>query len=119
MRFEKLWKGFLAAAERSGRARARRELLHMDDRLLADAGFSRVLLELGIEAWPWRARTDDGVVPTEVLVRTPAEREVELEVAADALRRYNDHELADLGIARGDIDRVVREGRPGIDRRAA
>ena len=112
---QKLWKVFMEAAERSGRARVRRELLRLDDRLLADAGFSREMLETGIEAWPWRAGTEDWVVPADVL----AENRRELVSAAEALRRYSDAELTDLGIARGEIDRAVREGRPGIDDRRA
>ena len=35
------------------------------------------------------------------------------------LEAYNDNELADLGIQRGQIEDVVRHGRPGIDRPAA
>ncbi len=117
MRFEKLWKLFLAAGERSGRARARRELLHMDDRLLADAGFSRELLELGVDAWPWRVQECADRLTSPLVEVEAAERE--LASAAEALRRYSDAELTDLGIARGDIDRAVREGRPGIDDRRA
>ena len=35
------------------RRRARRVLLAKSDRLLADLGFSRELLEEGVKAWPW------------------------------------------------------------------
>ena len=35
------------------------------------------------------------------------------------LEAYNDNELADLGIHRGQIEDVVRHGRPGIERPAA
>ena len=39
---------------RLGRSRLRRYLLTQSDRLLADAGFSRELLDEGVSAWPWR-----------------------------------------------------------------
>ena len=117
MRLEKLWNLFLRSAERSGRARARRELLHLDDRLLADAGFSRELLELGVDAWPWRVQAGADRLTSPLVGGEVAERE--LAIAAEALRRYSDAELTDLGIGRGDIDRAVREGRPGIDDRRA
>ena len=39
----------------AGRANARRYLLRQSDRVLADGGFSRELLERGNAAWPWRA----------------------------------------------------------------
>lgn len=44
-----------------GRARAREYLLRQDDRVLADSGFSRELLEQGNRFWPWRVDgTDSG-----------------------------------------------------------
>ena len=43
----------------------------------------------------------------------------EIGQAIDELSAYNDNELADLGIHRGQIEDVVRHGRPGIDRPAA
>ena len=50
--------GFIArlteVLESVGRERARRELLNLNDRYLADLGFSRELLEEGVQAWPWR-----------------------------------------------------------------
>ena len=45
--------------ENAGRSRARRALLAQSDRSLADAGFSRTLLESGIGAWPWRIEADE------------------------------------------------------------
>lgn len=47
--------GFLEAGRRR---QARRELLGMSDRLLADAGVSRNLLNQGVRAWPWRPESD-------------------------------------------------------------
>ena len=42
-----------------GRARARQVLLGLNDRLLEDAGFSRRLLEEGVDSWPWRLDVDE------------------------------------------------------------
>ena len=62
-------KRFVTALERgileTGRNRARRHLLERGDRFLADAGFSRELLERGNGAWPWRV--EDAAVPGPVL----------------------------------------------------
>ena len=99
------------ALHRLGRARTREVLLRQDDRLLADAGFSRELLLAGVDAWPWRtdaAATDDA--RDAALMRERQRR------AVRELRAMDDRELADLAIARADIPRAVREGRAGIDR---
>ena len=39
---------------RLARVRTLEVLLNSSDRLLEDAGFSRDLLEQGVDAWPWR-----------------------------------------------------------------
>jgi len=44
--------------ERLRRWRERRELLRLDDQMLADIGCSRALLQQGVLAWPWRAPED-------------------------------------------------------------
>ena len=49
----KLGSGSRALATLGGRRQARRALLAKSDRLLADMGFSRELLEQGVKAWPW------------------------------------------------------------------
>ena len=54
----KLLKGDHDSAEKAGRERARRAFLQMNDRLLADAGISRELLNRGVKAWPWRAEAN-------------------------------------------------------------
>ena len=41
--------------ESAGRRRTLRTFRNMNDRLLADAGISRELLEQGVRAWPWRS----------------------------------------------------------------
>lgn len=42
-----------------------------------------------------------------------------IETAIAELSRWSDRDLADLGIARGDIREAVLYGRPGIDDRRA
>ena len=46
--------GLIRARANSARGLVREELLTKDDRLLADIGISRELLEEGVGAWPWR-----------------------------------------------------------------
>ena len=46
-----------------GRTRACEVLLASSDRMLDDAGFSRKLLEQGVEAWPWRASDAEQKLP--------------------------------------------------------
>jgi uncharacterized protein YjiS (DUF1127 family) len=92
---------------RMGYARARAQLLQLSDRTLDDIGISRVLLAQGIDAWPWRE-----VSPT---VSTIDEAPLDVKPAIAELRRYNDAELNELGIARSQIETIVVKGREGID----
>ena len=90
----------------------RQILLAQSDHSLADAGISRARLEQGDRAWPWR----DEPEATPTAERTfDRNRRARLARAAEELARLDDHELADLGIGRGDIERAVRFGRPGIE----
>lgn len=98
---------------RVGHGRLRRELLRCDDRLLADAGFSRQLLEEGVGAWPWR-EVGLSADPAPGMERAEITRQ-ERRQAIKELGEYNDADLADLGIARANIEDAVRYGRPGID----
>jgi len=93
---------------RSGRVRARQELLRLSPRTLEDAGFSRELLESGVQAWPWRLENDSRAT-------TPTTSEQALRQAERELQSLSDRELDDLALARVDIPRAVREGRVGID----
>jgi uncharacterized protein YjiS (DUF1127 family) len=100
------------------RSRLRNDLLRLDPRLLADAGYSHELLLQGVRAWPWR---------------TPVERsaglrfarpltEADYRAAVAELESYSDTELQDLGLSRAAIPEAVRNGRPGFaedQRRAA
>ena len=109
----------------AGRTRARLDLLKRSERVLADGGFSRELLEQGNQAWPWRI---DGSLPTSSTpyihapagLRTPVpamqQRYASNAKAVADLNAYSDAELADLGIARTGIVEAVHCGRPGLDK---
>ncbi len=95
------------------RSRLRHDLLRLDARLLADAGFSRELVEAGVCAWPWRAPAE----PAEGLGslrfgRRPTEADYRAAIAE--LESYSDTDLLDLGLTRGAIPEAVRNGRPGF-----
>jgi uncharacterized protein YjiS (DUF1127 family) len=90
------------------RSRLRQNLLQLDARLLADAGFSRELVEDGVRAWPWRAPTE----PASGLGRPMTEADYRAAIAE--LESYSDTDLQDLGLNRGAIPEAVRNGRPGF-----
>jgi uncharacterized protein YjiS (DUF1127 family) len=92
------------------RSRLRYELLHLDARLLADAGFSRALVEAGVRAWPWRAPEE----PTSSLHFGRRTTEADYRAAIAELQSYSDSDLLDLGLSRGAIPEAVRNGRPGF-----
>ena len=93
-----------------GRKRALEFLLNSSDRVLEDAGFSRVLLEKGVQAWPWRAEQIDVNLQPAMFDASANDK------AVQELRAYSEKELHDLGISRGSIEDVVHHGRPGIER---
>ena len=93
-------------------AHTRHILLAQSDSSLADAGISRARLEQGDHAWPWRDEPE-GIPAAETT--SERRRRERLVRAAGELARLDDRELADLGIGRGDIERVVRFGRPGVE----
>ena len=98
------------------RSRLRNDLLRLNARLLADAGYSRALLEAGVRAFPWRLPAE----PAPALARVLSAAEYHAAVAE--LESYSDLELQDLGLSRAAIPEAVRHGRPGFpedERRAA
>jgi uncharacterized protein YjiS (DUF1127 family) len=104
----------------AGRARTRYSLLALDDRLLKDVGVSRELLLQGISAWPWReVEVETASVPKQKKIvnvySLVNEKEQEIQQAIKELKTYSARELADLGITHGDIEFVVRNGRPKLD----
>ena len=50
----------------SGYSRTAKELLKLSDRQLDDIGFSRVLLQRGYSAYPWRLEAVNHVIPDNV-----------------------------------------------------
>ena len=100
------------------RSRLRKDLLRLDARLLADAGYSRELLEAGVRAFPWRLPAEPPAAPALARVLSDAE----YHAAVAELESYSDLELQDLGLSRAAIPEAVRHGRPGFpedERRAA
>jgi uncharacterized protein YjiS (DUF1127 family) len=94
----------LAAFEKSGRRKALAELNTMSDRTLEDLGISRSLLSQGIQSWPWKSDME--------LTNSPKQsKSSEIKAAIRELQSYNDRDLADLGISRGEIAEIVRNGR--------
>ena len=92
------------------RSRLRQDLLQLDARLLKDAGFSRVLVEAGVHAWPWRTPTE----PSAALLLGRPLTEAEYRAAIAELESYSDTDLQDLGLSRNAIPEAVRTGRPGF-----
>ncbi len=104
----------------AGRSRLRSYLLTLSDRALKDLGFSRDMLQQGISSWPWRpsiARilSFDQKLKTYDVYGMVNKQEKEIRQAIAELRTYSDRELADLDIARENIEFVVRNGRPRLD----
>jgi uncharacterized protein YjiS (DUF1127 family) len=100
------------------RSRLRKDLLRLDPRLLADAGYSRELLDMGVRAWPWRTPAEP---PAGLRLARPL-TDADYRAAVAELESYSDTELQDLGLSRAGIPEAVRNGRPGFpeeQRRAA
>ncbi|HTO81300.1 MAG TPA: DUF1127 domain-containing protein [Methylomirabilota bacterium] len=91
------------------RSRARHELLQLDDRRLADIGYSRALLEAGVSAWPWRLPAEATTAP---MTRARPLGDADYVQAIAELRASSDADLRDLGISRAGIEDAVRYGRP-------
>jgi len=89
----------LAAFEKSGRRKALAELNTMSDRTLEDLGISRALLSQGIQSWPWKSNMELNNSPKQ-------SKSSEIRAAIKELQSYNDRDLADLGISRGEIEDV-------------
>jgi uncharacterized protein YjiS (DUF1127 family) len=95
------------------RSRMRQDLLRLDERLLADAGFSRARLDAGVRAWPWRIPAE----PAADLAGLGFGRrlsEADYRAAIAELESYSDADLLNLGLSRGAIPEAVRNGRPGF-----
>ena len=86
----------------------RQILINRDARALEDMGISLYLLQQGVEAWPWR----EGEVQLETAKESAVSKLRENRRAIRELRNMSDAELSDLGITRGTIPDVVKNGRP-------
>ncbi len=115
--FNTIKEKFLRSAEMSGRIRARRELLNMSDRQLADFGFSKAQLLEGVSAWPWRTDTTTEVTAplSFAKVGTIKHDKRAVKEAITELSAYSDRELAELGVVRHSIEEAVRFGRPAVE----
>lgn len=106
--FRNMARGYERYMTYRGRSIARDTLLRCDDRVLADNGFSRDLLELGVKAWPWRVEEPETTIMPAAMLRSTRQAIAELEA-------YSDADLQDLGISRGSIRQSVMAGRVGIE----
>lgn len=106
---KRFYRGYQKRMLSAGREQARTQLLSRPDRILSDLGFSRYLLESGVDAWPWAASTETS--PEIVLDKLLASDEQ----AISELQTLTDMELKDLGITRGVISESVKQGRSGIE----
>ena len=106
--FKKLTSSIFNALEMAGRAKTLAHLEGLSDRTLEDLGFSRALMSQGVQAWPWKA-------DTELAAETASTDSNEISAAIKELEAYNDRDLADLGISRGEIREAVVHGRKDID----
>ncbi|ASJ71473.1 DUF1127 domain-containing protein [Granulosicoccus antarcticus] len=106
--FKNMAQGYERYMTLRGRILAREHLLRCDDRMLADSGFSRGLLQEGVSAWPWRTmEAQDASSYGNPALKSRAQ-------AITDLKSLNDAELADLGITRGTIEQSVESGRAGV-----
>ena len=106
--FKKLTSSIFHALELAGRAKTLGHLEGLSDRTLEDLGFSRTLMSQGVSAWPWK--NDQLVNDQETFTDSN-----EINAAVEELQAYNDRDLADLGVSRGQIREAVIHGRKGID----
>ena len=107
---KKCMTGYERYVTQVSRERAREILLRSDDRMLADAGFSRSLLEEGVAAWPWRsdAVNEAGLPPIQLDLVTH-------EQAIRTLTRSSQPELGVLDDSHSLVADVVENRRSVID----
>lgn len=110
--FKTIKNALSSSIEAYGRRKTLNYLNTLSDRTLDDLGFSRALLSQGVEGWPWRAEAISNTTSN-------AQDASAIEAAIKELTAYNDAELADLGISRGELREAVMNGRAGIDNNQA
>jgi len=109
---------FVASMEKRAAVQVHEHLRIVSDETLAQAGISKRLLAQGPSAYPWSEEAESPVGEASV-TRFPVSEQQEIRTGVAELRACSDAELRDLGISRGEIEHVVRYGRPGIDQAAA
>lgn len=108
--------------EKQAARRVHQHIQHVDSDVLHWAGISPELLARGPAAYPWRIEPASEAGPTvqsvvsATVTQLHGNDELAIRRAIAELRACTDAELADMGIARGEIAQVVRYGRPGIER---
>lgn len=117
--FKNLSARFHKSLEIRSAHRLHQELKLLDRATLVDAGFSLYLLSKGPSAYPWREQGSDAVVLKAATTKKPVMRDkFAIKRAIAELKSFSDAELNDLGVSRGDIEYVVRHGRPCIEQAA-
>lgn len=109
----------LSGLERRAAIRVYNHMKHVDPAALGAAGISIDLLAQGPAAYPWRADQNEEASARVEISSAVNVGKSEIRTAIAELQSFSDSELHDLGISRGDIENVVRFGRPGIDDQAA
>ena len=89
--------------ERVAKARMQSTLLTMGQKWAEDKGYSYEAIVAGESEWPWRKLPEK------------AAEEKEIKRVIRELKGFNDRQLSDIGIPRGEIERAVRHGRPGYE----
>ena len=90
--------------DRMGKARLQSWLIRMGPEWAEANGYSYHDILLGLSKWP-RRRSPEKIAEEKEIKRVIRE-----------LNSYNDRELRDLNIARGEIETAVRFGRLGYER---
>lgn len=89
--------------ERVAKARMQSTLLTMGQKWAEDKGYSYEAIVAGESEWPWRKLPEK------------AAEEKEIKRAIRELKSFDDRQLRDIGIPRGEIELAVRHGRPGYE----
>lgn len=94
-----------------GRKRTCEVLLRSNDRLLEDAGFSRELLEKGVDAWPWQVTGSAPELQAVMFDRLP------IGGAISEPQLCNDQSQHDLAVTAGTITESVASASERVEER--
>ena len=104
-----LLEGYDSYMTHLSRVRAREVLLKSSDRLLKDAGFSRELLESGVQAWPWRK-----VGPELAPLHFRQLGHSNVDQGTSEINNHGDKALHDFSGSEGSVVDVVMSSRDNI-----